>query len=107
MRFLPALLILVSTTAAAQANCYEEIGCPDRDIFSRSDLRQMSCQNLWFVRNQVYNEHGYCFKTRAAKKAFDNSDCSVDDAADLDLNRKELTNVSTIKQVERQKGCTE
>lgn len=106
MRFLPTVLILAATTVSAQANCYEDIGCPDRDVFSRSDLRRMSCENLWYVRNQIYNEHGYCFKTRAAKQAFDNSDCSVRNAARLDLNRKEVTNISRIRQVERQKGCT-
>lgn len=94
------------TPALAHDNCYEGIGCPHRDLFSRPELRRLSCQNLWYVRNRIYDDHGYCFKTAAAIREFDNSDCYVRNAARLDLNRREVQNISRIRQVERQKGCT-
>ena len=94
-----------TTPASAHDNCYEVIGCPHKDLFNRSDLRQLSCQNLWYVRNRVYDDHGYCFKTPKAIREFDNSDCYVRNAARLDLNRREVQNISRIRQVEQRKGC--
>jgi hypothetical protein len=32
--------------------------------------RQMSCGQLWFERNAIYAEFGYCFKTEQAIRAF-------------------------------------
>lgn len=98
-------LLLSTISASAHDNCYEVIGCPHRDLFNRQDLRQLSCQNLWYVRNRIYYDHGYCFKTAAAIREFDNSDCYVRNAARLDLNRREVQNISRIRQVEQRKGC--
>lgn len=36
---------------------------------------------------------------------FDNSDCSVEDASDLNLNSNEVKNIDNIKRVEKNKGC--
>lgn len=94
-----------TTPASAHGNCYEVIGCPHRDLFNRNDLRQLSCQNLWYVRNRIYDDHGYCFKTPKAIREFDNSDCYVRNAARLDLNRREIQNISRIREVEQRKGC--
>ena len=65
MRMLSTLAFLIASTVAtlAHENCYELIGCPHRDVFSRSDLRQLSCQNLWYVRKRDYDDHCYCFTT--------------------------------------------
>ena len=30
----------------------------------------MSCQELWMARNQIYADAGYCFKTARAKAVF-------------------------------------
>ena len=34
-----------------------------------------SCYDLWYERNSIYNDNGYCFKTRLGRQTFDNSDC--------------------------------
>ncbi len=70
-----------------------------------SALRQLSCDSLWTVRNSIYNDNGYCFKTAAAKAAFDNSDCTVANAANVPLNGVEKTNISRIVRVEKEKHC--
>ena len=99
----------LAVTSAAETACYEDLGstgCPDREVFSYSDLRKLSCENLWYVRNNIYNEAGLCFRTAAAQEMFDNSDCSTYDAASLPLNANEQNNISRIRKVEKEKGCT-
>lgn len=89
----------------AAANCYEIIGCSDSNYFKISDLKKLGCQPLWEVRNWIYKERGYCFKTPKAIKTFGNAGCLYDDAAQVPLNKFEKYNVSAIKKVEKQKGC--
>lgn len=94
---------------AASAACYEDLGstgCPDREVFSYADLRRLSCQNLWYVRNNIYNEAGLCFRSATAQQMFDNSDCTTWDASTLPLNSNEQNNIARIRKVEKEKGCT-
>jgi YARHG domain len=35
----------------------------------------LSCHDLWVMRNQVYKDHGYCFKTEKARTYFGNGGC--------------------------------
>lgn len=108
MRMTVAALLLAALPAPAVAGCFENLGttgCTHLETFSRDDLRGLSCQNLWYVRNSIYNDNGYCFKTKAAKAEFDNSDCFVKDAAKLRLNKHEQANVDRIVRVEKEKGC--
>ena len=72
------LLAIAPITADAAGRCFEDLGntgCPWKETFPRSQLRQLSCQNLWLVRNSIYDRRGYCFKTQDGKATFDNSDC--------------------------------
>ena len=94
-----------SAPLPAQANCYELIGCTNKDYFKPSDLQQLGCQPLWEVRNWIYKENGYCFHTQKVIDAFGNAGCKYDDAADVPLNDAERHNVSAIKTVEANKGC--
>ena len=90
---------------AAHANCYELIGCSNKDYFKQSDLMQLGCQPLWEVRNWVYKENGYCFHTQKAIQAFGNAGCKFDDVADVPMNAAERYNVKAIKKAEAKKGC--
>jgi hypothetical protein len=101
-----AMLFAPSPVQAAQGNCYELIGCTDKDYFKPYHLKQLSCQILWDVRNTIYKQNGYCFKTRKAIKYFGNAGCKFDDAADVPLSAIERHNVLAIKKVEKQKGCS-
>ena len=89
----------------ARANCYELIGCTDKDRFKAGQLKQLSCQILWEVRNTIYKENGYCFHTSKAIAAFGNAGCLHDNAADVPLNAAERYNVTAIKKAEAKKGC--
>jgi hypothetical protein len=95
----------LSGPAPARANCYELIGCSDQNYFKSSDLMQLGCQPLWEVRNWIYKENGYCFKTPKAIEAFGNAGCLYDDVAQVPLNQFERSNMQAIKKVEAKKGC--
>lgn len=108
MRAIATAFLILALPTAASANCYEnlgETGCPEEESFSLDELRGLSCQNLWHVRNSIYDLQGYCFKTPAAQAEFDNSDCYEKDAAQLQFNQHEKTNIDRIVKVEREKGC--
>jgi len=93
------------TAGPALANCYENIGCDDSDVFARSDLRRLSCQALWEVRNAIYFQNGYCFRTDRAIDFFGNEGCYVTNQSRVRLNEFERENVARISALEKQKGC--
>lgn len=108
MRIVVALTVILATTAPGITACFEDLGrtgCTDEEVFPTADLRQLSCDGLWLVRNTIYDENGLCFRTARAQNVFDNSDCYIDDPGAVRLNRYERNNVARIVQVERQKGC--
>jgi YARHG domain-containing protein len=96
---------VLSGAQPARANCYELIGCSNQNYFKSSDLMQLGCQPLWEVRNWIYKENGYCFKTPKAIKAFGNAGCQYDDITQVPLNQFEQYNVKAIKKAEANKGC--
>lgn len=99
------LVGVLSGPQPVRANCYELIGCSNQNYFDSSDLMQLGCQPLWEVRNWIYKENGYWFKTPKAIKAFGNAGCLYDDVAQVPLNQFERYNVKAIKKVEAKKGC--
>ena len=105
IRTLAVALAMVLAAGPAMANCYEQIGCDDSDTFRKIDLRQFSCQILWDLRNSIYHQNGYCFKTQRAISYFGNKGCYVDDQAGVKLNAIERQNIATIQSVEKAKDC--
>jgi len=65
----------------------------------------LSCHDLWVMRNQVYKDHGYCFKTEKARTYFGNGGCYVDDEGDVQMSWKERKLVMKYKHWETMKGC--
>lgn len=113
MQHLNRYLMLAGLTAMlsgvgipfALADCYEGIGCSDSDEYDVDDLVELSCENLWHVRNRIYDENGFCFKTKRAREAFDNSDCWVKNASKVKLSQIERRNVDAIVEAEEANGC--
>ncbi|MBX9457290.1 MAG: YARHG domain-containing protein [Rhizobium sp.] len=62
-----------------------------------------ACYDLWYERNAIYNDNGYCFNTRDGRRTFDNSDCYTDYP---DFSRREQRRINQIKREERRMGCT-
>lgn len=108
-RALPAALLLAAATlasSAARAACYDVFGCSDRDAFRAADLRDgPTCEFLWTMRNTIYQERGYCFRTAQAIGSFGNEGCRFREIGDVPLSRIERANAATIAEVERGKGC--
>lgn len=100
-----AVAAMAASPFPAHAACYELIGCTDGQYYALQSLRQLSCENLWYVRNSIYDENGYCFRTDRAQQFFSNADCFVSDQAQVALNDYERTNVNRIVRVERELGC--
>lgn len=106
LRNFAVILTVLAGTSAAMANCYEGIGCDDSGYFPRGELRQLSCQALWEVRNLIYQQNGYCFQTEQARRVFDNSGCWITNQSQVRLNVYERENVARIVAVEKAKGCS-
>jgi hypothetical protein len=96
-------LVLVSTPAFAA--CFEDVGCTDNHFMSVSQLRKLSCDALWTVRNTIYDENGYCFHTARAKSVFSNAGCSYNNGAAIPFDKYERTNIQRVLSVEHSKGC--
>lgn len=99
------LMVISLGAAPAKADCFEVIGCTDSDWFDGDDLEEFSCENLWHVRNRIYDEHGYCFSTERGRAMFDNSDCWIKNQEDVELSEIETHNVDEIVDAEEEKSC--
>ena len=99
------LLIGFGNAPALAGSCFEDVGCPGDHAIPKAQLWQMSCDSLWTVRNSIYRDNGYCFKTPKALSVWGNEGCAYWNAAEVPLNAYERTNISRIKSVEQQKHC--
>jgi hypothetical protein len=100
-----ALMLALLSAGPAMAACYDIIGCADEDKFRKSDLREFSCEGLYDLRNTIYKENGYCFKTERAIDYFGNEGCYITQQSRVKLNGIEKYNVAQIVAVEKQFGC--
>jgi hypothetical protein len=66
---------------------------------------QARCEELWYERNAVYKEAGYCFKTRRAISAFGNAGCQYDEIEDVPLSARNREIVAGLQRRERALGC--
>ncbi len=101
-----AAVLVTATAGPAAADCYDVFGCSNRDRFAHSDLVSgPNCEFLWQMRNRIYAENGYCFKTARAIATFGNADCRWTSEAAVPMNRIERANVAAIKRAEGALGC--
>lgn len=63
--------------------------------------RYMSCDELWYARNEIYAEKGYCFKTARARAVFGRG-CFPPYGK---LTAREQRRVSEIERWEYRNGC--
>ena len=96
--------VVLAATPAMSA-CFELIGCTDSEYFSEAQLRRLSCDALWTVRNTIFDENGYCFQTAKGKAVFSNAGCKYTVSGNVPLNKFERSNVERVKAVEARKGC--
>jgi len=61
-----------------------------------------SCYDLWYERNSIFANYGYCFSTKLGRETFGNSDCHTRNPR---LSGRDSRRVANIKQRERRRGC--
>ena len=61
-----------------------------------------SCADLWYERNLIFAQAGYCFKTSLGKRTFAQYECWTDDP---NLTAAEQRIVADITREERRRGC--
>ena len=61
-----------------------------------------SCFDLWYRRNLIYAENGYCFKTDLGKRTFADYDCWT---SNPNLSKAEQRRVDGIRAEEKRLGC--
>ena len=71
-----------------------------------SKAQAQSCSELWYQRNSIYKEAGYCFRTPRAIRAFGNAGCSYDSEYDVPLSPRQRQRVNYIRAMERDLGCS-
>lgn len=108
--FLPGCCIILIgsiavSTGAAKAACFEAVGCTHLDRFEKRQLAGVSCLNLRFLRNSIYAENGYCFRSREYEDVFGNEACRFKSAEDVPLTPTERGNVLAIVHAEKAKSC--
>lgn len=67
----------------------------------RGGFANMSCSQLWYERNLIYAERGYCFQTQRAIRTFGRR-CYPPYGQ---LSRAEHARVAEIQRWERSRGC--
>lgn len=91
--------------APARAECYDVLGCSDRDLFSRrfdylaSPGEGPTCEFLAAMRQNILAGHGWCVPGQ------EDASCTTDDPAAVRLGRVERANLGTILRAERLKAC--
>ena len=98
----------VSLVTPALADCYDLVGCDNKDLFSKhyddylgSIADGPNCGFLYMMRNRIYQQHGYCFSTARAISALGNAGCSIKNQAAVPLSNIERANIATIQRAER------
>ena len=61
------------------------------------------CNDLWYERNQIFDDYGFCFKTKRGRDTFDNSDCNTSNPK---LSAADRRKVKRIEAKERRQGCS-
>ena len=93
-------LIAAASAGTAWTACFDDVGCTNNQYMPVNELRQLSCQSLWIVRNTICYENKYFFETTEAKDQFSNQSIAA-----VPMNNYERANVDSIRSVEQHKRC--
>jgi len=94
--------------SGADADCYNVFGCSNRNEFRLHDLvGGPNCEFLYSMRNTIFAEHHFCFKSPRGIAIFGNQGCVTGDPTAFGLNRIERANAATILKAELTLGCPE
>lgn len=92
----PAVFAIVFAVAAALA-----------PLAAAGDIQgdAYDCNELWRMRNAMFKEAGYCFKSPRAIALFGNAGCRFDSDADVPFSDNQRAVLSDIKRSEKRQAC--
>lgn len=70
--------------------------------FAQDVVSYDACDELWFMRNQIYANAGYCFSSPLGQVMFDNTNCT---GTEVTLSSFEQALVDEYRALERSAGC--
>jgi YARHG domain len=70
-----------------------------------SPAQAQSCGELWYARNAIYKNAGYCFNTPRGISTFGNAGCQYDRQEDVPLSANQRRQIADIMRDERLAGC--
>jgi hypothetical protein len=107
-----AALAATAFAGPVLADCYDLLGCSDSAEFSAhysylvSAANGPTCDFLYQMRNRIYAQHGYCFKTARGISEIGNQGCTTSDMNKVALNKFERDNAATILKAENARHCS-
>jgi hypothetical protein len=102
VRWIRIALALVALTATSGARA-ESPDLSGTSYPAAYFARSFGCQELWFMRNSIYHEAGYCFETVRAIRTFGNQGCMTRNPR---FNRHQRANIAAISTAEAARGCS-
>lgn len=105
----PAPVFLAAAAAAvmatpALAGCHL-IDCVENVDIKPDEIKSMSCDQLWLLRNSIYDDAGFCFASPRAAEHFSNQGCTYTDERLVPLNDYQRSNIQVFRDMEAKKGC--
>lgn len=99
------LSALVSIAGSpARAGCHL-VDCVEDVFIKPQEVAARSCEDLWILRNTIYKDAGYCFRSERARSSFSNEGCVFDDITAVHLNAYQKHNVGVLRLAEARRGC--
>jgi YARHG domain len=74
-------------------------------LAAATPAQAQSCADLWYQRNSIFKEAGYCFRTPRGVRAFGNAGCLYDEESEVPLSDRQRRIVAQIRATERAYGC--
>jgi hypothetical protein len=74
-------------------------------IASAGGAFAQNCDRLWYERNAIYKNAGYCFKTAHAIQTFGNAGCRYDVEARVPLTHEQELRIAAIVREEQGLRC--
>jgi hypothetical protein len=71
-------------------------------VFSIQPAMAASCYDLWYERNAIYDQNGFCFSSALGQQTFDNSDCWT---KNVQFTPDEQYRIDQLKDEEDRRGC--
>ena len=87
--------------ALARNRLTELEATPSRPEMPRQFVGDM-CAELWFERNLIFHNHGFCFQSDRARSVFDTRNCTT---RNPQLTAGEQNHIQEIQALERRHGC--